>query len=164
MLNIVASHADAEMWEQVHQLARAAMSSTDEARLYSLLGTSHDPVLAARAMALALSDEPPATVRPGIIAAVAAVFPELAFDFALANREAVAALLEPNSRWSYFARLAQELRNVVTAEKLAAFSEAHVPETARSDVTKAISAIRYRAKIIATRLPDIDRWIAARRD
>ena len=28
---------------------------------------------------------------------------------------------------------------------------------------KAISAIRYRAKIIATRLPDIDRWIAARR-
>jgi aminopeptidase N len=164
VLNIVASHADAEMWEQVHQLARAAMSPTDEARLYSLLGTSHDPVLAARAMALALSDEPPATVRPGIIAAVAAVFPELAFDFALANREAVAALLEPNSRWSYFARLAQESRNVVTAEKLAAFSEAHVPETARSDVTKAISAIRYRAKIIATRLPDIDRWIAARRD
>jgi hypothetical protein len=39
-----------------------------------------------------------------------------------------------------------------------------VPATARGDVTKAIASIRYRAKVIAEWLPDIDRWIAAHDD
>ena len=99
-----------------------------------------------------------------IIAQVAYVFPDRAFDFVLANRAAIEAMLEPNSRWGFFARMAERSRNVATAEKLAAFSEAHVPETARGNIVKAIAAIRYRAKVIGTRLPDIDRWIAGHPD
>jgi hypothetical protein len=39
--------------------------------------------------------------------------------------------------------------------------EAYVPATARGDVTKAIASIRYSAKVIADRLPDVDSWITA---
>jgi ERAP1-like C-terminal domain len=164
VLKIVASNADTATWDQIHSLAKAATSPTDKSRLYALLGASHDPVLADKAMALGLSDEPPNTVRPVIIKSVADVFPERAFDFALANRVAIEAMLEPNERYRFFADRASGARDVATAEKLAAYAEAYVPATGRGDVTKAIASIRYRAKIIAERLPDIDRWIAAHDD
>jgi aminopeptidase N len=164
VLKIVANNADTATWDQIHSLAKAATSPTDKSRLYALLGASHDPVLADKALALALSDEPPNTVRPVIIKSVADVFPERAFDFALANRVAIEAMLEPNERYRFFADRASGARDLATAEKLAAYAEAYVPATARGDVTKAIASIRYRAKVIAERLPDIDRWIAAHDD
>ena len=164
VLKIVASNADPTTWDQIHSLAKAATSPTDKSRLYALLGASHDLVLADKALALALSDEPPATVGPVIIKSVSKVFPEHAFDFALANRVALEAMLEPTSRYRFFASTASKARDLATAEKLAAYSEAYVPVTARGDVTKAIASIRYSAKVIADRLPDVDSWITAHRN
>jgi aminopeptidase N len=161
VLKIVASNADPSTWHQIHSLAKAATSPTDKSRLYALLGASHDLALADKALMLALSDEPPATVGPVIIERVSYVFPEHALDFALANRVAIEGMVGPNMRWRFFAQLAERARAVATAEKLAAYAEAYVPATARGDVTKAIAAIRYRAKVIATRLPDIDQWLVA---
>ena len=160
VLYIVASNADSATWEQIHDLAKAASKPTDKSRLYNFLGASHDPTLTSKALMLALSDEPPITIRPDIIKSVAAVFPERAFDFTLANRVKLEKLLEFAARYSFFADVAFSARDVATAEKLAAYSEG-VPINARSDVTKAIAAIRYRAKVIATRLPEIDHWLAA---
>jgi aminopeptidase N len=164
VLNIVASNADPTTWEQIHSLAKAANSPTDKSRLYALLGASHDLVLADKALALALSDEPPATVGPVIIKSVSKVFPGHALDFALANRVAIEGMVGPNMRWRFFAQLAQSARDVATAEKLAAYAEAYVPVTARGDVTKAIASIRYSAKIISDRLPHVDSWITAHRN
>jgi aminopeptidase N len=79
----------------------------------------------------------------------------------LKNRAAVEALLEPRYRYIFFARLAAGGRELATAEKLAAYAEANVPVSARGDITRAISEIRDRAKVIKDRVPDIDRWIAA---
>lgn len=161
VLYIVSSNADATAWDQLHDLAKGATDSTDKTRLYSLLGASHDPALTDKALALALSDEPPVTMRTAIINTVGKVFPDHAFDFALKNRAAVEALLEPRYRYIFFARLAAGGRELATAEKLAAYAEANVPVSARGDITRAISEIRDRAKVIKDRVPDIDRWIAA---
>jgi aminopeptidase N len=164
VFDIVASNADAATWDQLHSLAKAATSPTDKSRLYQLLGASHDPVLTEKALALALGDEPPITTRPLIIRKAAEIFPERVFDFALANRLAVEGMVEARIRWIFFPSLAKNAREIATAEKLAAYAEAYVPVTARGDVTKAIAAIRYRAKVIATRLPDIDQWLTAQGD
>jgi aminopeptidase N len=161
VLNIVAGQADAATWDQLHAMAKAASDPTDKSRLYSLLGASHDPALADKALALALGGEPPVTVAPAIIRSVAGVFPERAFDFIMAHRTEVEAMIEPTSRSSFFASIPAGARDAATAQKLTAYAKAHMPASSRGEADKANAAIAYRAKVIAERLPEIDRWLAA---
>jgi aminopeptidase N len=160
VLQIVADHADAADWDQLHALAQMATDVTDKTRFYRYLGVGHDPALADRALALALTKEPPATDAPELISGVAENFPEKAFAFAIANRAAVDAMVEPTSRTSYFARLASGARTAAILPQLEAFG-ASVPPSSRGEITKAVSSINFRLEVIAKRLSDVDRWLAA---
>ncbi|MET0272701.1 MAG: M1 family metallopeptidase [Phenylobacterium sp.] len=159
VLAIVAANADAATWEQIHQLARASKDVTDKTRLYSYLGASHDPALADRALTLALSGEPSPTDAPELIGAVAGVYPDKAYDFALANRGKVETLLEPTSRSQYFTRLATGSHEPAMVGKLEAFAKT-IPASSRGEVDKALASIRFRLAVIDGRLPDVDRWLA----
>ncbi|MDB5462429.1 MAG: aminopeptidase [Phenylobacterium sp.] len=160
VLSIAASHADAATWDQLHALAEQATDPTDKTRFYRYLGISHDPALAERALALALTKEPPPTDAPELITGVAENFPDKAFDFAVAHRAAVDAMVEPTSRTSFFANLGGAARDPGTAAKLTAFA-ATVPPSARGEVAKALASISYRLEVISKRLPEIDAWLAA---
>ncbi|HZZ33483.1 MAG TPA: M1 family aminopeptidase, partial [Phenylobacterium sp.] len=160
VLQIVARHATAAQWDQLHALAQSATSPTDKGRFYSYLGQAHDPALADKALALALTKEPLATDAPGIISAVAGGYPEKAFDFALANRAAVETLLEPTSRTTFFTGLASGARTAATLPKLTAFAET-TPASSRNEIAKAKAVIQYRLDVVAKRLPDVDRWLAS---
>lgn len=162
VLDIVAVNADAKAWEAIYAQARASKDITDRGRLYSYLGLSRDPALAERALKLALSGEVTPSEAPGIIAAVAEVHPETAFDFAMANRAKVDELLEPTSRTSYYADLAAASRDPAMLQKLEKLA-ATVPPSARGEVEKAEGAVRYRVDVIAKRVPEMDRWLAASR-
>ncbi|MDB5465776.1 MAG: aminopeptidase, partial [Phenylobacterium sp.] len=159
VLDVVAAHANPTTWEQLHQLARASITPTDKSRLYRRLGASHDPALADRALALALSGEPVATDAPGIISAVANVYPEKAFDFALAHRAAIEAMLEPTSRTTFFTGLGGRSHDPAMARKLAAFART-APASSRGEADKAIAAVRVRVDVATKRLPEVDRWLA----
>jgi len=160
VLQIVASHADAATWDQLHALAQQATDPTDKSRLYRYLAIAHDPALADRALALALTGEPRPTDAPDLISGVSGNYPEKAFDFALAHRAAVEAMIEPTSRTSFFARLASGAHSAAVLPKLDAFA-ATVPASTKGEITKAKSAIGYRLEVIAQRLPEVDRWLAA---
>ncbi len=81
VLDIVAEHADADTWEQIHQLARNSSSNLEKLELYGLLGAPRDPALVKRALELVLSDEAEVTMRPTILRSAAELHPELVFDF-----------------------------------------------------------------------------------
>ena len=115
VLEIVASHADATIWDEIYTLAKNAKTSLEKRQYYILLGIAHDPKLAARALDLSMTDEAPVTLRPSLIASVSGYrpdagysgnFPEMAFDFAAAHADAINALLEPDSRNEFIPRLA----------------------------------------------------------
>jgi hypothetical protein len=160
VLQVVAIHADAALWEQLHTLARGSSDVSDKTRLYGYLGAAGDPALADKALALALSGEPSPTDAPEIISAVAVAHPDKAFAFALAHRATVEALLEPTSRVTFVTRLAAGSRDPAMPAKLRAFA-ATIPASARAEVDKAITAVTYRAGVIQKRLPGVDRWLAA---
>jgi aminopeptidase N len=162
VLSIVAQHADAQTWDQLHALAKSAKSALEKEQLYRLLGTTKDKALALRALALAITDEIPATTRPTIVRAVSWRFPDLAVDFAASHWDAVSADLEPDSRAEYVPDLASNALDTSMIAKLRAFAAAHIPANARGDERKAESTIAFHAKVRAQCLPQIDRWLAQR--
>ncbi|MGC9953123.1 MAG: M1 family metallopeptidase [Rhizomicrobium sp.] len=163
VLSIVAAHADAATWEQLHALAKNAQSSLEKRQFYALLGAVHDRALAERALDLALSDEAPVTMRPAVVDSVAAYYPEMAFDFTEAHFDAINTMLEPDSRNEFAPQLAQSSTDPAMIAKLEAFAGAHIPATARQATVKAEAAIAYAAMVRAKRLPEIDRWLKRHR-
>ena len=127
--------------------------------LYSLLGQASDPALAQRALELAVSGEPDATVGSAIIAAVAREHSERAFDFALANLAKVNGLVESSSRAGYFPALASGSPAPAMVDKLKAYADANLPASARSQTNTAVSRMQYRATVIRDRMPEIDAWL-----
>jgi aminopeptidase N len=156
---VAARQADRAVWEEIHDLARQASVTRERSRLYRLLGSAKDPALADRALALALSGEPPPTTAPAIIASVSVLYPDKAFDFALAHRGRVEALLEPTSRAIFFTDLARGSSDPATLRKLDAFA-ATIPPSSRGEARKAAAEIRRR-RDFAKRLSEADRWLAA---
>jgi len=161
VLNIVAANADAATWAQLHQLAKAATTSTEQARLYGLLGDSPDKALAQKALDIALTDEAPVTLRPQIVSDVALTHPELAYEFASARREIFDPMLETGSRADFYADLAEGTSDPAFAQRVLAFGKANYPgQTGEYEKTVASTALR--ARIITERLPEVDRWLASR--
>ncbi len=162
MLAIVARHADAATWDRLHALAKAEKNTLAKRELYELLGAALDPALAKRALALALTEELPLTMRPAVISSVASDHPEMAFDFANAHLGLVASWLEADSRNQFVPRLAGSSADPKMAAKVKAFAGAHIPPTARREAVKVQSAIGFQAQVRGTRLKDIDRWLIQR--
>jgi hypothetical protein len=161
VLHIIAAHADAAIWEQIHTLAKTTADSLQKQIYYGLLSQSRDPALAQKALDLAMTDEAPVTLRPAMIATVSRLHPEMAVDFAIAHIDAINVALEPDSRTEYVPRLARSSHDPAMIAKLDAYADAHIPASARQNVVKADSAIAYGVKIRKDRLPDVDRWLAA---
>ncbi|HEX8787116.1 MAG TPA: M1 family aminopeptidase, partial [Telluria sp.] len=160
IMGVVAQHADAATWEQMHASAKLEKTPLVRDRLYALLASTEDRALAQRALQLALSDEPGATNSAAMIAAVAQRFPDMAFDFALANLAKVNERVDASSRSRYLARLAMGSSDPAMVGKLNAYAEANLAPSSRGDVELAIATIKDRIKVDSARLPEIDAWLA----
>jgi aminopeptidase N len=159
VLGIVADHADAATWKQLHGLAKAATSNLEQRQLYRLLASAHDKSLAQKALDLSLTDEVPATTRPAMLSASSGYYPEMALDFFVAHQDAYIALLEPASRSRFAPRLAFSARETGIIAKLDAYAAKNIPESARGDVVKAEGSINEHAAIRGQRLPQVDAWL-----
>jgi ERAP1-like C-terminal domain len=162
VLRIAALHADAQTWEQLQTMAQQAHTELERRQLYEILGTTEDPGLARRALDLAFSGKPPATVTPQIISAVSKLHPDMAFDYATAHWDRLAAYIEPASQSEFVPRLITHAYNPALIGKLDAFAAQHIPSSARQNVREAKSNIRYNADIRTKRLPKVVAWIEHR--
>jgi aminopeptidase N len=161
ILSVVALNANAATWDRLHEMARAERNPLVRQELYGMLSAARDPVLARRTLDLALTDEPGTTISGGMIGGVAGGNPELAFDYALANRERVEALVDASSRSRYFPRIAGGSSDRATIAKLRAYADRYLTPQSRSAADQAIAAIENRAQVREQRLPEINRWFAA---
>ncbi|MFN9846788.1 MAG: M1 family peptidase, partial [Alphaproteobacteria bacterium] len=93
------------------------------------------------------------------IGAVAGSFPEMAYDFAIANRAKIEALLEPGQRAPFFPQLATISRDAATLDKLARYAET-IPPSSKGEVEKAAASIRFRLGLIKDRVPEMEQWLA----
>jgi aminopeptidase N len=161
---VVARHADAQAWDELRAAANAEKSPLVRDKLYFLLGSTEDEGLARRALDLALTPEPGATMTASMIQAVAQLHPELAFDFALARLDTVNAALEAPARTRFIARLAQPSLEPAMIGKLKTYADEHLPADTRLDAESAMAIMAYRIGVRRERLPAVDAWLAPRPD
>ena len=159
VLAVVARHADATTWNQLHAAAMAEKTPLIKDELYALLAASEDEALAGRALELALTAEPGATNSLQMISAAARLHPDLSFDFALAHRATVTQLVDASSRSRYFAVLARRSADPAMIDKLKAYAIANLAVGSRRDADTAAADITDRIKVRSERLPAIDVWL-----
>ena len=162
-VSTMALHADAGTWDTLHRLAREARTNVVRQQLYDHLAGARDPALAARGLALALSDEPPRTELEGMLDSLAVQHPALAFEGVSAHWAEIAPRLDPSESTYFLPRLVSESPDPALAARLQAFANAHIPASARRDTAKALSNMRYQQRIREQRLPEIGRWLAQAR-
>jgi aminopeptidase N len=94
---------------------------------------------------------------------VASVHPDLAFDFALRNREQVEPFVDASSRSRFLPGLASGSADPVMIGKLGDYAQRHMTPQSRAPADRAIASIQDRVRVRQQRLPDITRWLEARR-
>ncbi len=159
VLRVTAVHADSATWQEILTRARKESDPAEKQDMYARLGLALDPVLAKRALELALGDEPPSGSAPWILRSVSSRHPEIAFEYAVTNESAVLALIEASSRYSFIPRLAQSSSDPGLAQKLREYTESNVPRDARSGAEKAGAEILRRARSYANSRPQLEEWL-----
>ncbi|MDB5719810.1 MAG: family peptidase, partial [Alphaproteobacteria bacterium] len=129
--------------------------------LYRALGSTRDPALAQRALDLALTDEPGATTGSAIVSSVAARNPDLAFDFAVRNRDKVEALVDEAARSRFIPGLAATSADPATIAKLRQYAERYMNAQSRRPADISIASIEDRLRIRNSRLDQATRWFEA---
>jgi aminopeptidase N len=162
MLTVMAQHANASMWEQLHALAKSAHSGNEKQQDYAMLGTVEDPTLAQRTLDLLLTDEVEPTTRPPVLDSVASLHPEMAFDFAVAHRDLVNSWVDPFNRDLYETQLLTTSADPAALDRLRAYTESHIKTADRVTVKEIEAKIRYNMKVRADSLPQIDAWLKTR--
>lgn len=159
-LGIVARNASPAEWDKLAALAQASTSTVARADLFEQLGAARDPALASRALELALTDKPGTTTSAALISAVAATHSELAFDFFLAHRAAVLALVDASAQTLYVERLAARAQTASMVDKLLAY-EATLPADAKKPVERALSRLKSRLSVKERIDREITAWLKA---
>jgi len=159
ILGVVAQHADAAAWEQLHAAALAEKTPLIKDQFYSLLSTTEDESLGRRALDLALTAEPGATTSSAMIQSVSKFHPDLAFDFAVAHLPAVTEKVDAPSRGNYFSRLAERSLDPAIIGKINTYAAANLPAGSRRSADTAIATIGYRIKVRTMQLPTINQWL-----
>ena len=159
ILGVVARHAGAATWDNIHAQAVAEKTPLIRAQLFSLLASAEDETLARKALELALTPEPGETMSSTMISRVAGGHPDMTFDWAVANKDKVNAKVDSTSRTRFIPGLGAGSSNPATAEKIKAWAAANLAEGSRKEADKAAASVLNRAKIREQRLPAITAWV-----
>ena len=160
VLGIVAMHADAATWDQLHTAALGERTPLVKDQLFQLLAAPEDVALARKGLSLALTGEPGETGGAAMIRRAAWLHPDIAVDFSLDNLALVNTKMDSEARSRYIPFLARGSLDPAMIAKLNAYAEKHLAPTARREVKAAVANISYRIKAARERLPLIDAWLA----
>lgn len=150
-----ARHADEASYKQLLARAIATQSGEERDRLVYALTGAADPKLAARSLALATAGELPAQAASLITGQVAREHTQLAWDFAVANREAVLRDQDALGKNAFFPDIVASSSNPAHADMMEAYVAANFGPDAQDEAKRVANAIRTRAAQKQRLLPQI---------
>jgi aminopeptidase N len=160
ILSTYAVNATPAEWDVLLSLAEAERSPVAKNRFVSLLGSARDDATAQRALALLKADRFTAPQKASLLRAIAGAHPDLAFDWAVANRDLVESFIEQSSRAGFIVGLGGGSNDPAMPGKITAWAEKNLPEASRNPAKRVIAGIAVR-KAAADRLrAATGQWLA----
>jgi len=160
VLFVVGRYATRETYNQLHVLARTALTTQEKRRAYAAMQAAQDPALAGETLALSLSGEMSVTESTRNVAAVAANdHPELAWDFARAHMDALMQQVTFFGRNAYVPGIMRPFTDSARADELEDYVRKNLPPGARTEAGRTADRIRHLAVVKHRELPGIDRWV-----
>lgn len=158
-MNAVGSGADVAQFEEITGRATRSKDTTEK-RLYLLAAARSDnPAVATRALNFALTDAVPQTLTPTMMGVVAARHPQLVFDYATKNYDAIAKRLDSFSGIAFIPDVAENSADRALAERLTAFEKARMNGAGRETFERSRSMILFKDEVRRERLPQVDAWL-----
>ncbi len=159
ILATYAANATMPEWNSLLALTKSETSPVAKNRYVQLLGTARDDAVARRALDLLKSSDITPPQKASLLRAIGRGHPDMAFDFAVANRETVEGFLEESTRSGYIVGLGGASNDPAMIGKINAFAQKYLPETSRGGAERTVAQIVAR-KAVADRLrPAVQRWI-----
>lgn len=160
ILSTYATRATPAEWDKLLDLAKAERNPVVKNRYVSLLGYAEDESAARRALGLLKTDTFTPPQRAALLRSIAGAHPDLAFDWAVANKALVDSFLEESNRATFIVGLGAGSNDPAMPGKIQAFADANLPEGSRGGAKRSISQIAVR-KAVADRLkPAVQNWLA----
>lgn len=158
ILATFASNASAADWDLLLRLTKAETNPVAKNRFVSLLGYARDDALAARALDLLKTDTFTAPQRAALLRSISGEHPDMAFDWAVANRALVEGFIEESSKASFIVGLGGGSVDPKMPEKITAFA-ATMPETSRGPAKRVVSGIAVRKAATERLRPAVQTWL-----
>jgi aminopeptidase N len=158
--SVYAANATEEDYNAILTEARGAADFVEQRRLWLQLASAENDALAERTLQMTLGDDIPRQIRAQVIANVAASHPRMAWDFLVANRAAIEAMLDPLQRLEFPANLAAISSDPAMVGELERYAQNFPQGSAQDSVAAAQAQIRLRAETIRERMPAVEAWIA----
>ncbi len=160
ILSTYAVNATPAEWDQLLALTKAEKSPVAKNRFVTLLGAAREDAIATRALALLKTDTITAPQKAALLKAIAGRHPDMAFDWAVANKAIVDGFVEESSRAGYVVGLGGGSNDPAMPGKITAYATANLPESSRGGAKRTIAGIAVR-KATADRLrPAVTQWVA----
>ncbi|MEI5687392.1 M1 family metallopeptidase [Sphingomonas kyungheensis] len=158
ILATFATNATAADWETLLRLTQAETNPVAKNRFVSLLGYAKDDALATRALALLKTDTFTAPQRAALLRAISGEHPDMAFDWAVANRALVESFIEDSSKAGFIVGLGGGSVDPGMPAKINAFAET-LPETSRGPARRTVSGIAVRTAAAERLRPAVQTWL-----
>ncbi|MDB5696204.1 MAG: peptidase [Sphingomonas bacterium] len=158
ILSTFAINSTAADWDQLLALTEAERSPVAKNRFVVLLGVARDEAVARRALALLRTDKITPPQKASLLRSLANAHPDVAFDWAVANRTLVDSFVEESSRAGFIPSLGAGSTNPAMPAKINALAEQQ-PAAARGGAMRALTAISVRKAAADQLRPATARWL-----
>lgn len=161
---VVGRYATKPVYDQLHALARAALTTEDKRRAYNAMQCALDPALARATLEISLGSEMSIAEAVGNPSRVAFNSEQtaLAWDFVRANLPALLTKVAYFGRNQYLPRIAIAFTDAPRADELMTLVHANLPAEALPEADKGADLIRHNSAVKARELAPIDTWIKTR--
>ncbi|MCC6415370.1 MAG: M1 family metallopeptidase, partial [Opitutaceae bacterium] len=163
VLTITGRYADRATYDQLHTLARQALTTQAKRRAYGGMQAALDPELTKATLALSLGDEMPAseTNLNAMRLASASENPELVLDYVLTHFDALRARLSSYETSDVLPGIMRAFSTDARADQLMKLTAKHMPPEDLPVAARAAEGMRDRARLKREALPAIDAWVRA---